>query len=79
MAIAIEYSWFLNEKLLGSSGLRHRFARERVRRIRNILGGALADKVIDKVLQRYGAEQDPKNWHSFRYASGKGEDVSMPF
>jgi hypothetical protein len=63
-AIAIEFSWFLKEKLPGSSGLQRRFARERLRRIRSILGSEV-DKFIDEAIRSYGAKQDWRDWKAF--------------
>lgn len=72
--IAIEYSWFLNKTALGSTGLQRRFALERLRRIRTILG-AEVDTVIERAIHRYGAKQDRLEWEAFLYRSEEGQNV----
>ena len=78
-AIAIEYSWFNNEKRLGNSALRRRFARERLKRIRTILGTDV-DVAINAVLESYGAKQNQPEWAAFLYGSEERQTVmTHPF
>lgn len=63
-AIEIEFSWFNKKKSLGDSAIRRRFARERLKRIRTILGTDV-DIAINDALQNYGAKQDFQAWDVF--------------